>query len=279
MFQYAAARALAIRKKVPFKLDVSAFTTYDLHHGFELARVFNCSADLAQPEDIRKVLGWQASPRFRNLLSRYHLEVLQSRMLITEPSFNYWEGINEVPDDCYLNGYWQSEKYFAEAATVIRNDFVFREPLKNQNIELASLISRVNAVSVHVRRGDYVSDPRTASTHGVCSLEYYNQAIKNIADRFSKIHLFLFSDDIQWVKENLSLDFPCSYVGHNNGVDSFNDLRLMSMCNHHVIANSSFSWWGAWLNPSVEKVVIAPKHWFVKEIDTKDLIPDNWIII
>lgn len=277
MFQYAAARALAIRKSVPLKLDVSAFASYGLHQGFELARVFNCSVDLAQAEDVRNMLGWQSSPRVRNLLSRFNIEMLKSRNLVTEPNFKYWEDINEVPDDCYLEGYWQSEKYFSEATTCIRNDFTFRQPLNKKNSELASLISQVNGVSVHVRRGDYVNDPRTASTHGVCSLNYYFEAIKYIADRYPKVHLFLFSDDIKWVKENLSLDFPCSYVDQNNGVDSFNDMRLMSMCNHHVIANSSFSWWGAWLNPSPDKMVIAPKHWFVNATNTLDLIPVNWV--
>jgi hypothetical protein len=276
MFQYAAARALAIRKGVPLKLDISAFATYGLHR-FELTRVFNCAEDTAGAAEVREMLGWQAAPRIRRLLSRPSLAALRSRKLVLEPGFSYWAGISGVPDDCYLTGYWQSEKYFSDAAAQIREEFTFRQQVNGRNAEVAALISQVNAVSLHVRRGDYASDPRTAATHGLCSLDYYRAALRHIAEHVPNAHLFVFSDDIPWVKQNLPLELPCLYVDHNRGAESFNDMRLMSMCNHHVIANSSFSWWGAWLNPGPDKIVVAPGRWFANDTDVRDLLPADWV--
>ena len=129
------------------------------------------------------------------------------------------------------------------------------------------------AVSLHVRRGDYVSDPKTKAILGVCSLDYYRAAIAHIAERIESPAFFVFSDDIAWAKANLEIPFPCEYVDHNQGQQSYNDMHLMSLCKHHIIANSSFSWWGAWLNPRKDKIVIAPENWFANNEDAKDLIP------
>jgi hypothetical protein len=148
--------------------------------------------------------------------------------------------------------------------------------MSSRNLELAEEINTVNAVSLHVRRGDYVSNPRTMATNGVCPLSYYDSAIRYICARVDAPHFFVFSDDMDWVRENLNIDHPCRYVDHNCSTESFNDMRLMSMCRHHIIANSSFSWWGAWLNPREDKIVIAPKKWFANSNDTKDLLPFGW---
>jgi hypothetical protein len=176
-------------------------------------------------------------------------------------------------------GYWQSEKYFSEFSQQIRRDFSFCKPLSSDNEEFANEINHINAVSLHVRRGDFVNNPTTLATHGLCSLDYYRAAVQYISYRVNQPHFFIFSDDIAWTKENLEIVFPCHYVDHNQGAESHNDMRLMSLCQHHIIANSSFSWWGAWLNPSKEKIVIAPKRWFAKQIDTRDLLPPSWVVL
>jgi hypothetical protein len=280
MFQFAAARALAIRKGVPLKLDVSGFDTYSLHQGFELGSVFNIKMDLAESEDVRKILGWQSSPRIRGLFSRRRFAVFRSSKHVIEPSFEYWHGMRNSPSDCYLKGYWQSEKYFYDVAELIRKDFAFRQLLDNKNAECAALISEVNAVSLHVRRGDYASHASTAATHGLCSIEYYRAALQLVAERVPNAHLFIFSDDICWVKKNLPLDLPFHYVDHNHGEYSFNDMRLMSMCKHNIIANSSFGWWGAWLNPRVDKIVVAPRRWFnIDNCDTRDIYCSSWVVL
>jgi hypothetical protein len=277
MFQYAAARAISLEQGVTLKLDVSDFLNYGLHQGFELQRIFNCSIEIATAEDVQSVLGWQSSSIARRVISRPSMAWLRSTRFVVEPHFNYWNGVRDIQNNCYLVGYWQSEKYFLEHLAQIREDFKFKLPMNNRNSELAKQIKEVNAVSLHVRRGDYANNSKTTAIHGLCSIEYYKSAIKYIAERLERPVFYVFSDDIEWVKNNLQIDFPCFYIDHNNGADSFNDMRLMSNCQHHIIANSSFSWWGAWLNPSLDKIVIAPKRWFANDNDTSDLIPPHWV--
>jgi hypothetical protein len=278
MFQYAAGRALSLERGQPFRLDVAGFTDYGLHHGFELQRVFNCSAEIGTEAEVRTILGWQFASVIRRAVSRPALTFFRRDGFVIEPHFDYWPGINDVPKDCYLSGYWQSEKYFKNVAEVIRNEFTFKFPLASQNAEVAHKISKVSAVSLHVRRGDYAKNSKTTAMHGLCSLDYYWDAIQYISVHVEQPYFFIFSDDIAWVKSNLKIDFPCQYVDHNYGSQSYSDMHLMSLCQYHIIANSSFSWWGAWLNQNKNKIVIAPLKWFAtKQQSTQDLIPTSWV--
>lgn len=277
MFQYAAGRALSLKRGDSLRLDVSDFVGYGLHQGFELQRVFGGVTEIASEADVRSVLGWQSSVAVRRILSRPRMSWIRHKHFVVEPHFQYWAEINNVPSCCYLQGYWQSEKYFLDAAAEVRQDFTFRPALTPQNAHLCEQIRQVNAVSLHVRRGDYANNPQTTATHGMCSLDYYRQAIQHVSERVSQPHFFVFSDDMAWVKSNLEISFPCHYVDHNQGAESYNDMRLMSLCQHHIIANSSFSWWGAWLNPRVDKIVIAPKQWFAKTTNVQDLLPQKWV--
>lgn len=277
MFQYAAGRAISLELGVPLRLDISGFANYGLHQGFELERIFNCPVEIANEEDVKNILGWQSLPSVRRVMSRPRMEIFRRAGFVVEPHFHYWSNIDNVLSICYLMGYWQSEKYFSKVTSQIRKDFSFGLPMESRNTELAKQIIQVEAVSLHVRRGDYANNPKTMETHGLCSLDYYRNAIQFISKEVRSPHFFVFSDDITWVKSNLKIDMPCQYVDHNQGVESYNDMRLMSLCQHHIIANSSFSWWGAWLNPNAEKIVVAPKRWFVYEVNTQDLIPKTWV--
>lgn len=279
MFQYATGRALSLLRGQPLRLDVSGFSGYGLHQGFELQRVFNCQTAIATEADVRGILGWQVSPGIRRIVRRSGMAAFRRKGLIVEPHFHYWPGIKNVPRDCYLTGYWQSERYFADVAHTIRGDFTFRQPLSGHNLEISQEIGAGNAVSLHIRRGDYASNAKTQATHGVCPLTYYEAAVRYIAERDKASHIFIFSDDIALVKDNLKMDFPCQYVDHNHGMESYNDMHLMSLCRHHIIANSSFSWWGAWLNPDVGKIVVAPKKWFANENKVEDLFPHGWVTL
>lgn len=277
MFQYAAGRALALRRNAALQLDISAHGGDGGARDFDLQRVFSLDVTIARDADVRQILGWQSSRVARRVLARPGLAVLRKRALIAEPHFNYWAGLAVAPEDCYLVGYWQSERYFKDHEQAIRADFRFRHPLTGRNEELADAMRRVGAVSLHVRRGDYASDPRTNSVHGLCSLAYYQVAIRFVAERVESPHFFVFSDDIPWAMENLHLPFPCEFVADNRGPSSFVDMHLMSLCRHHIIANSSFSWWGAWLNPDPHKIVIAPQKWFATNARVDDLIPAAWV--
>ena len=277
MFQYAAGRALSLERGTPLRLDISHFANYELHQGFELNRVFSCTADIANEKDVRTTLGWQSISGVRRVVSRSSMSVLRHKAFVIEPHFHYWPEIKNVPSDCYLMGYWQSEQYFLAAASQIRAEFSFRQPLSPRNIELAGQMDQTNAISLHVRRGDYVDNSKNLKTYELCSLDYYSASIRHIAERVENPNFFIFSDDIDWAKKNLIIDFSHQYISHNQGAESYNDMRLMSCCKHHIIANSSFSWWGAWLNASADKLVIAPKIWFRNQTNVTDLLPTEWI--
>lgn len=279
MFQYAAGRSLSLAKGTEFRLDVSDFSGYGLHQGFELQRVFNCPVQTATRNDVQAILSWQASPITRRLLAKPALSMFRRCGFVVEPYFNYWQGIKEIPADSYLTGYWQSERYFRDVAQTIHADFTFKNPPSPRNAELAEQIRQGSAVSLHVRRGDYAKNPKTTATHGLCSRDYYRAAISHIAERVGQPNFFVFSDDVPWVRENLRIDYPCVYVDHNQGAESYNDMRLMSMCKHHIIANSSFSWWGVWLNPNPDKIVVAPRKWFANNNDVSDLFSSGWVTL
>ena len=277
MFQYAAGRALADRLGSNLVLDISAYEKYNLHQGFELNRVFAMSPTIATKKELKYLLGWQHFSIVRSLLSRRTLMALRSQRFIFEPHFHHWSGFEQLVDDIYLVGYWQSEKYFKPVIAQIREAFRFRLPLEGRNIELAARLSQTQAVSLHVRRGDYATNPVTNSTHGLCSLDFYQAAVAHIAEKIEKPEFFIFSDDIKWVRANLQLDFPHHFIEHNKEAASYIDMRLMSLCSHHVIANSSFSWWGAWLNPNPEKIVVAPRQWFANNNNVNDLFQECYV--
>ena len=192
---------------------------------------------------------------------------------------NHRYHLTEMTEKCYLMGNWQSERYFSQVAEIIRRDLSFKTPLTDRNAELMELMDKIEVVSLHVRRGDIASNLASMAIHGLCSLEYYRRAIEYVTVRVAKPEFVIFSDDMTWVRENLSIDYPCHYVDHNKGFESYNDMHLMSLCDHHIIANSSFSWWGAWLNPKGNKIVVAPQRWFLANYDSSDIVPSSWIQI
>jgi hypothetical protein len=279
MFQYAAGRSLSLARGQPLLLDVSGFINYRLHQGLELQRVFDLPAEIATDAEMRGILGWQCSFGIKRALARPGLAMMRRSSFIVEPHFHYWPEIKHVPWHCYLVGYWQSEHYFRDVASVIRSDFAFKLPLVNRNAELAEHMGQVNAVALHVRRGDYATNSKTHARHGLCSLDYYRRAIDYISVQVEQPCFFIFSDDIAWVKANLKMAFPCQYVDHNRNAESYNDMHLMSLCRYHIIANSSFSWWSAWLNPTPDKIVVAPGKWFANKNNGKEVFPPGWVTL
>ena len=178
-------------------------------------------------------------------------------------------------------GYWQSEKYFKENKDAIRKEFSLKSPLSPKAQEASAKIARAKcSVSLHVRRGDYVSDAKTNQHHGTCGPGYYAQALEYIASKAGKdIAAFMFSDDIEWVKKNMLLPYSAIYVSSPE-IPDYEELILMSQCRHHIIANSSFSWWGAWLDPRADKIIVAPKQWVqVGNSKMKDVVPEGWVRI
>jgi hypothetical protein len=193
-----------------------------------------------------------------------------------ERNFNFDSAVLDLPDNTYLDGYWQSYLYFEDVADLIRFEATPSLPAGPKDMVVSQAIIRAESVSVHVRRGDYVRLKTAASVHGTCSPEYYLTAMATVASLVPNAHFFVFSDDPEWTRRHLTPPGPTTFVDHNGPEAAFQDLRLMALCKHNVIANSSFSWWGAWLNPGKEKVVISPKLWFADGRPTPTLMPSKW---
>lgn len=273
LFQYAVARHLAELHHAEFRIDVSFFDTYELHT--YSIWPFNIEERFASAEEIATLTEVGIARR----LIRRGLRLLTgcTATHIKEKHFHFDPEILKLPDGVYLDGYWQSEKYFADIAGIIRREFTLKIPQKGKDKELGELISACGSTSLHIRRGSYLY--ASYSEHGTCELEYYYRCVKELGSLVRNPHFFVFSDDPEWARNNLKLPYKVTYVTHNGPDKDYEDLRLMSQCKHHIIANSTFSWWGAWLSPNSEKIIFAPRQWFAKKTDknTKDLIPPEWI--
>ena len=279
MFQYALGRRLADRLHVPLKLDITGFRVYDLHRYSLWA--LNIREDLATDVEVAQATGGRTA-RVRRLMSRT-IPVLpaRSRRHIRESSFAFDPRVLEARDRSYLDGYWQSDKYFAGSEERLRVEFSLRAPLQGQDLEVAQQMRQRPSVSLHVRRGDYVSNQETSQIYGVCDAGYYERCIAYLAARLENPAFFVFSDEPDWARENLDIPYRTTVVSHNDASRNFDDLHLMSICDHHIIANSSFSWWGAWLNPEPSKMVLMPTCWFRDHEPeaTADIRPAGWIAL
>ena len=272
LFQYAAGRRLADIRQTELVLDLVWYARTpptDTPRTYELVNY---------PVRARPATAGEA------LWCRLHDGRLLRRMPFLPRRWRHWRErsfkfdplVLELPNNTYLDGYWQSPHYFDDAADLIRADMTPLVPLGLQDEKIAALIETVDAVSVHVRRGDYVTNLTAATAHGQCSIDYYKNALAYISTHVAKPHFFVFSDDPTWTRENLPLSGTATFVEHNGPASAFQDLRLMAMCKHQITANSSFSWWGAWLNPRSDKIVITPKQWFADPRNTDTLTPHDW---
>jgi len=275
LFQYAFGRQLAEALGVPLHLDLRSFGEIvpgQTVRSYELG-VYPISAEIAEPSHLPKL---KTSKPGRWLARAAATCGLQMDVIEYLPP-GYRAGLPTKRNALYV-GYWQSAEYFQHSAELLRIELTPKREPNASNREYAVKIANTNAVSLHVRRGDYASVARTNQTHGLAPLEYYRESIRTMRERTEAPTFFVFSDDLAWCRENLPLGDSAVYVEGNGGAMAYEDLRLMSLCRHHVIANSSFSWWGAWLNPSPAKIVIAPARWFADStIDTTDMIPKEWI--
>lgn len=286
MFQYAMGRALALRRGTSLGLDTRWYRggcePGDTPRAFQLdrfrllaeeapasllplpAREFGVPMPRLHPRRVYRGLCRRIAPYWR--LTRY----------CVERGYAYDAWAARQIDGAYLAGCWQSERYFADAADAIRRDFTLRAAPDAENRRwLARIAAAPCAVAMHVRRTDYVG----ARVHGPCSLDYYRRGIELIERRAgARATLFAFSDDPGWARENLRLDRDLHFADHNDAaLGGPEDLRLMAACDHQVIANSSLSWWAAWLNPAPRKVVVAPTPWFrTAKLDERDILPTGW---
>ena len=279
MFQYALGRYLAIRNNAQLKLDITMLRG-NIHgvtkRDYRLS-TFNIEESLATEKEI----GWFRKYRFKKgrLWFWYNRLIADRSRYAWEEHFNFEPWVLTLKDPVYLDGFWNTEKYFKKIEDTVRKEFTLRKELGPESQKLLSEIKAVESISLHVRRGDYVSDPRTNAWFNICSNEYYDKAMQKITQSVTGPHFFIFSDDIAWVKENIVSPFPATYIS-GNVEHPEEDMYLMSQCKHNIIANSTFSWWGAWLNSNPDKMVIAPQQWFqTPKMDTCDLLPSTWVTL
>lgn len=271
MFQYALGRKLALQNKDTLKLEIEGLNRAnkigDIYRSFGLGH-FNIQKNIASYIEVQKLK--YPYKIFSKGFRWFNFKVLRNTHIIFEPTVLNWRG------DIFLDGYWQSPKYFDDIRTTLLSDFTLSEPLSPAGSTFVSQIQSTESVSIHIRRGDYIKNPKVLKEFGVCSLTYYSAAIKCIVSRHPSSTFFIFSDDIPWVKENLEMGDKAVFVS-DQSITDFQELILMSTCKHNIIANSSFSWWGAWLNQNPNKTVIAPTPWFESAEWDRSLLPKPWI--
>lgn len=273
LFQYALGRHLSVKLNTPLALDVSGFASDPLRN-YRLDS-FHINAELVSP--ATNSLQQKMINRFRSPRNPFNRFFQHKYPTIRENGFPFQENILTSPNDTYLDGYWQSEKYFKPIENIIRQDLTLAQNLSPTLKSLEEKILNSNSVSLHVRRGDYASNPVTTAYHGLHTAEWYAKAAIQMQRDIPNVHFFIFSDDYEWVTNNIKLNAPCTFVKPSPDGQEAHDLIVMSKCKHNIIANSSFSWWAAWLNANTSKKVIAPARWFAGDhSDTKDLIPEDW---
>jgi hypothetical protein len=270
---------LAEDRGCSFKLDISGCDEDRLSE-YRLNRL-NIIEDLASEQEVASLKNKHAkSPK--KLIHRMirNLMIKKVRHFRDVNWFTFDEMLFRTNLPLYIAGGFQSYKYFDKHRNILVKELVPKNDLAGKNEEFAAHISSCNSVSLHVRRGDYVFDEKTHRKHGVLPLDYYKRAVDIIKRKIEDPVFFVFSDDKEWVKENLKFNCQTVFVDHNGAESGHEDMRLMSLCKSNITANSSFSWWGAYLNSNPEKNVIAPEKWLAdKKVNLDDLIPKNWLVI
>jgi len=251
LFQYACARALSVKTDQTLLMEMSYFIHNPHRTTPQWPYQLDCYSIAAHP--IEPDTPWEALPQ-------YH-----------EKSFYYDPEVLNLSGPVFLKGFWQSPQYFESIQSLLRKELTYKHAL---NSNLLDQVTSTHSVGLHIRRGDYLL-PQINSSHPVLSLSYYHQASDLLGQRFENLHFFVFSDDPTWAETHLNLPYPVTLINTQNAMEDF---ELQRACQHNIIANSSFSWWAAWLNNSPGKQVVAPKYWLKSDPNiTRDLLPSNWL--
>ena len=270
MFQYAVAKALAVKNNTEVSVNISAFGSYTVHPLSLDKLSCNCKFD-SRGNFLSKIMNL---PYFRNTFSKFG-HILN---VYIEKGLSYNAELFNSNKDVSLFGYFQSEKYFLNIRDILLNEFSLSAPLGKHEATVENRITKSESVAIHIRRGDYISDKSANSVHGTCESAYFINALSHLEKSHllsSASVLFVFSDDIEWCQDNLSFGYQTVFVKGNSARPEV-DIHLMSKCKHQIISNSTFSWWGAWLNTNPNKCVVAPLQWFKKSHDSNDIVPEKW---
>ena len=265
LFQYAVGRALALHHRLPLKLDLTIFKTYKLHR--YLLDQFAIQAEIATEDEIIKLKG-----RNNVLFSALRKAGLVKRKsYLKEKRSSYFDASVFKNDDVYLDGYWQNELYFSDIREELLRDLTSISSMSDLGVYYMEGIKKSNSVSLHVRRGNYLN----LKNFNVLDIDYYMKAVEYMRKNVEKPTFYIFSDDLEWCKNSLGFLDNCIFVDSTK--TEIDDLKLMSFCKHNIIANSSFSWWGAWLNQNCKKTVIAPKGWLLNDPGSSNVMLSDWV--
>ncbi|WP_080969101.1 alpha-1,2-fucosyltransferase [Chromobacterium violaceum] len=270
LFQYAFGRALAIESGVDLYLDTRRLETDQIHTGYCLNN-FNISASLLDEKQHQEFPAWKISlSRKIKLLSRAFFNIYH------EKSNKHSQIPMHRKLGTFYIGYWQSEKYFKAHSETISRELEIITPISLDSQKIIAQMEGVNSVSLHIRRGDYTSNAIAKKIYHYLDEEYYFNAMDLMRQKLNNPTFFIFSDDIESAKQMIRLQENVFYVSDSN-TTAIDELNLMTNCKNHIIANSTFSWWGAWLGKNKNKIVVAPKSWFKTDLNSADIIPDEWI--
>lgn len=281
MFQYATARRLAIYRRTDLYLNISSYKNTlgsDTPREYNLDW-FNTKVTVAQEEQLAKIASAEYQPSlFLRIKRKKSLDNRGPILQIGEQNKSFQPSILKASDNTYLTGWWQNELYFKDIRNTLLKEFTPKIKPDNKNKTLLGNIKAKESISLHIRRGDYITNPNAWAYHGIPDLKYYQKSISYIYSKTKDPYFFVFSDDISWCKKNFKLIKKCTFVEDNDS-KAYEDIRLMSNCNHNIVANSSFSWWGAWLNDNKNKIIIAPKKWYIDKKANKEtqIVPRSWV--
>lgn len=272
MFQYAYAKSLE-QNGYSVKIDISGFKDY-VSHKYGLDK-YNIDLQISEKHENDT---FYKNTLFCKILRKIGVDFSSS---IKEKDLRFDNKLLNIKDNSYIEGYFQSEKYFKNIKEIILDQFIINQQISIYTKEIEKQIrNSKNSCSIHVRRGDFINNTNI-TIHGMCDIEYYKRAMKFLEQKERDINYFIFSCDIDWVKDNLIVK-NAIYIETKEKRLPHEDIYLMSLCKNNIIANSTFSWWGAWLNQNQNKIVIAPKIWFADkklQEQSKDIVCQEWIKI
>ncbi len=279
LFQFAAAKALSIHHNVELALEVSSFyreelpdlevpRNFEMYHFNGVAeKIINANKSLLEFHFLKE-------RKIEKLLPNY------KRRVYKEPHYHYDKKFFNASNNVFLKGGWQSPLYFLSIEEKLKEILTIKSSLINEVASLAEQFQNTNTLAIHVRRGDYLRKPIILNWHGVLGKDYYVKAFNTIRSKTTIDRVLYFSDDTDWVTEKLLPEIPGEIISNTVATSQYHDFYLMQHCKHNIIANSSFSWWAAYLNPNPNKIVVAPERWFNKApLNTKDLYPQGWLKI
>lgn len=282
LFQYSLGKHLSLIHKTPLVFDIESYKTNPIADCSYWLEDFGIDIrnNLVTPDVLERYKSYRSKKGRRNIL--HNLLHAKPERYVEEKHYWFDPSIVRTKPPFMLHGWWQSEQYFKDIRSTLLNDLSYAHPLSHKRTKIIEHMRATESVSIHVRRMDYVKNPKTRSAHGELPISYYRTAHDHLYSKRAALNFFVFSDDIEWVKKNMKFPDGTTYIGPSpDDTTGAADMWMMSKCRHQVLANSSFSWWGAWLNQNPDKIVIGPKPWVASMgvEQTRDVLPKDWITL